>query len=400
MAEKRRIYTVSELTRKIKVFLEGSFAQVWVEGEISNFKHHTSGHMYFSLKDESSVLNAVLFKNVNKDFKFELKDGIQVICFGRIGLYEPRGQYQLYVTKIEPKGIGALQLAFEQLKERLAKEGLFDEKRKQPVPYLPRTIGIVTSPTGAAIRDILHVLNRRFANLEIILNPVRVQGEGAAAEIARAIEEFNQFGKIDVLIVGRGGGSLEDLWAFNEEIVARAIFKSRIPVISAVGHEIDYTIADFVADLRAPTPSAAAELVIVHKQELIDKLEDFYYRATNAIVNQIAFLEDRLSRLKERYAFKQPSDLIQQYQQTIDNLCSNLDSQLKHLLEILQQKNIALSGKLQALSPLNILSRGYSITLCLPEEKAITDTQSLKAGTKVKTRIAQGEFISEVEEII
>jgi exodeoxyribonuclease VII large subunit len=400
MVAKRHIYTISELTRKIKTILEGAFPEIWVEGEISNFKHHSSGHMYFSLKDENSVLSAVLFKNVNKDFKFELKNGIQVICFGRISLYEPRGQYQLYVTKIEPKGIGALQLAFEQLKKRLTQEGLFDQKYKQPIPYLPKAIGVVTSPTGAAIRDILHVLNRRFTNLEIILNPVKVQGEGAAQGIAQAIDEFNQFGKVDVLIVGRGGGSLEDLWAFNEEIVARAIFRSRIPVISAVGHEIDYTIADFVADLRAPTPSVAAEQVIVHKQELLDKLEDFNYRAKNAIFNQIAVLEDRLDSLKQRYAFKQPADLIQQYQQTVDLMFSALDSKIKHLLEIFQERYNVLIGKLVSLSPLNILSRGYSITLDLPQERAITNVSRIKPGEKVKTRLAHGAFISKVEEIL
>ncbi|MBL7085300.1 MAG: exodeoxyribonuclease VII large subunit [Candidatus Omnitrophica bacterium] len=400
MPEKKHIYTVSELTRQIKVVLERGFSAIWVEGEISNFTKHSSGHMYFSLKDEGSVLSAVLFRGVNRDLKFELESGIKVICFGRISLYEKRGQYQLYVDKIEPKGVGALQLTFEQLKGRLAKEGLFDPKHKRPIPFLPQRIGVVTSPTGAAIRDILKVLKRRFANLEIILNPVRVQGEGAASEIAQAIDEFNRYGKVDVLIVGRGGGSLEDLWAFNEEVLARAIYRSQIPVISAVGHEIDSTIADFVADLRVATPSAAAEQVIAHKQELIDRIDNFYSRAKIAILSKIELLQNKLDGLKERYAFRQPIDLIQQYQQRIDDLVLNLDRKVKHLTEIYQQRYNGLIGKLHALSPLNILSRGYSITLLLPKAEVVTKAQVLEVGAKVETRVAKGAFVSKVEKIL
>ncbi|MFH1046430.1 MAG: exodeoxyribonuclease VII large subunit [Candidatus Omnitrophota bacterium] len=400
MAKPEHIYTVTELTRKLKGLLEGAFADIWVAGEVSNFIKHSSGHMYFSLKDADSVLASVFFRNANKDLKFELKNGIEVLCFGRLSVYEKRGQYQLYVDIIEPKGLGALQLAFEQLKERLAKEGLFDESHKKALPFLPQRIGIVTSPTGAAIRDILQVLNRRFANLEVILNPVRVQGEGAALEIARAIDEFNEYAQVDVLIVGRGGGSLEDLWAFNEEAVARAIYRSRLPVISAVGHEADYTIADFVSDLRAPTPSAAAELVIVHKQELVQKIDAYSNRAHSAIFNVIAMLQERFSGLRERYAFRQPTDLIQQYQQTIDVLYSKLQTQAHHLWQLCQQRYNVLTGKLQALSPLSVLSRGYSITLALPGEKALTDVATLSPGAEVKTRLLKGTFISKVEEIL
>ncbi len=400
MAEKRQIYTVTELTRRVKTILEETFLAVWVEGEISNFTHYPSGHMYFSLKDENSVLSAVLFKNVNKELKFELKSGIHVICFGKISVYEKRGQYQLNVFKIEPKGVGALQLALEQLKTRLGREGLFEEKHKKPLPFLPQRIGIVTSPKGAAIRDILKILKRRFANLEIILNPVRVQGEGAAQEIARAIDEFNEFAKVDVLIVGRGGGSLEDLWAFNEEAVARAIYRSKIPVISAVGHEIDYTIADFVADHRAATPSEAAEKVITAKQELLDKIAVFYSRATSTISYKITQLEDRFNALRERYAFRQPTDLIQQHQQRIDDLVSTLKLKARHLVEIYKGRYNLLIGKLHTLSPLNILSRGYSITLRLPEGKIIRKAGLLKPGTKVQTKLAEGSFISNVEKIV
>ncbi len=263
--DEKRIYTVSEITRNIRVVLEESFSRVWVEGEVSNYTFHSSGHMYFSIRDNKATLQCAMFRRANKNLKFKLKDGMKVICFGSISVYEIRGNYQLIVEEVEPKGIGALQLQFEQLKEKLRKEGLFDEGHKVPVPYLPIRIGIVTSPTGAAIHDILNVSRRRFSNIEIIINPVKVQGEGAKDEIANAINEFNKLKNIDVMIIGRGGGSLEDLWPFNEEVVARAIYNSEIPIISAVGHEIDYTISDFVADKRAPTPSAAAELVIPRK---------------------------------------------------------------------------------------------------------------------------------------
>lgn len=396
VAEKRHIYTVSELTRRIKTTLEETFPAVWVEGEISNFSHYPSGHMYFSLKDADSLLSAVLFKNVNQGLKFKLANGMQVICFGKISVYEKRGQYQLTVLKVEPQGLGALQLAFEQLKARLAHEGLFEQRHKQPIPFLPQRIGVVSSSKGAAIRDILHVLERRFANLEIILNPVRVQGEGSAEEIAQAIDEFNRYGQVDVLIVGRGGGSLEDLWAFNEEVVARAIFRSKIPVISAVGHEIDYTISDFVADLRAPTPSAAAELVITRKEELLERINNFFSRGSLAIANQIELLRHKL----QRYVFRDPRELIQQYQQRIDELVSVLEREVRHLGEIYRERYNVLIGKLQTLSPLNILARGYSITFKLPEEQVLNTVRILKPGEKVKTRLGQGEFVSKVEEII
>jgi exodeoxyribonuclease VII large subunit len=397
--KKRHIYTVSELTREIKATLEERFPAVWVEGELSNLKRPGSGHIYFSLKDQTSILKAALFKNTNKDLKFQLKDGMQVVCFGKIDLYAPQGQHQIKVFKIEPKGVGALQVAFEQLKGRLAQEGLFDPRHKKPIPFLPQRIGVVTSPTGAVIRDILQILNRRFANLEITLYPVRVQGEGAGGEIAQAIDDFNRYGRVDVLIVSRGGGSLEDLWAFNEEAVARAIYRSGIPVISAVGHEIDYTISDFVADLRAATPSAAAELVIAKKQELLEQIEKLFSRAQRSLMNQVELLQHRYDNLKERYAFRQPADLIEQYQQTIDQLLSTLDLKVKHLLQIHRERYNALGGKLHTLSPLNILSRGYSITLGLPEREVITRADTLKPGRKIETQVAKGSFVSKVERI-
>lgn len=397
---KRHIYTVSEVTRRIKRLLQERFAQIWVEGEVSGVSPISTGTIFFTVKDEKAQLKCVIFANTAGSLKFKLKTGLKVICFGKISVFERDGRYQFYPEIIEPKGVGALQLAFEQLKEQLAREGLFEQGHKRPLPFLPQRIGIVTSSTGAAIRDILQVLKRRFGNLSIILNPVRVQGEGSDAEIARAIDEFNHFGQVDVLIVTRGGGSLEDLWAFNEEAVARAIYRSRIPVISAVGHEIDYTISDFVADLRVPTPSAAAEQVITRKQELLDRIDNLYSRAKVAVFNKIELLEHKLRAFRERYVFREPTDLIRQYKLRIDELVSILDLKVKHLAEIYRERYNVLTGRLQALSPLNILSRGYSITLRLPEESVVKKARTVKVGSRVKTRLARGSFISKVEEIL
>ena len=406
LKEEKHIFTVSELTRLIRTVLEDTFPEVWVEGEISNFNQHTSGHMYFSLKDNSAVLNCVLFRSANQNLKFKIENGMEAICFGRISVYDKRGQYQLYVDKLEPKGIGALQIAFEQLKKKLQKEGLFDELHKRPIPYLPTRIGIVTSPTGAAIRDILNVVKRRFQNVEVILNPVRVQGEGAEGEIARAIEEFNEFNritdkkkKIDVLIVGRGGGSLEDLWAFNEEIVARAIFASEIPIISAVGHEIDWTISDFVADKRAPTPSAAAVLVIPKKEDLVARLDELTDRLDSLIFEKITFLEDELKTLSESYILKQPINLIVQYQQRVDDLTRNLEIRAGHIFDLKKAEFYNVCGKLEMLSPFKVLSRGYSITTHLATGEVLKDRDKLKEGDNVRTRLEEGSFISEVKEI-
>ncbi|MFC1623736.1 exodeoxyribonuclease VII large subunit [Candidatus Omnitrophota bacterium] len=371
------IYKVSELTSGIKIVLEDSFSNIWVEGEISNFTAHSSGHFYFTLKDDRSKLNCTFFQRYNEKVKFEIKDGMHVVCFGGISIYEKYGQYQLKVTKMEPKGIGALQLAFEQLKEKLFKEGLFDESRKRPIPVVPDRIGIITSPTGAAVRDMLNVLKRRFSNVGIIINPVRVQGEGAKQEIADAIEDFNRLTNVDVIIVGRGGGSLEDLWAFNEEIVARAIYRSEVPIISAVGHEIDWTISDFVADLRAPTPSVAAERVIADKSELIERLDD---------------IEKRLK--------KYPLDIIEEYEQRLDEIEKNLALRFKHYIELKEGDFRLVSEKIEILSPLGILGRGYSISFKLPGKEIIKDGRSLKRGDMVETKLSRGIFKSRVEQIV
>lgn len=398
-AKEKHIYTVAELNKYIRVILEDSFPSVWVEGEISNFLQHSSGHMYFSLRDSGGVLKCAMFQRANAKLKFKPKDGMKVICFGKISVYEPRGDYQLIVEEVEPKGIGALQLQFQQLKEKLAKEGLFDDSHKVPIPPLPTRIGIVTSPTGAAIRDILNVTRRRFSNVEIIINPVRVQGEASKDEIASAIRQFNKLKNIDVMIVGRGGGSLEDLWAFNEEVVARAIYDSEIPVISAVGHEIDFTISDFVADLRAPTPSAAAELVIPKKEDLKNIIDTHAARLRNALVSKLEMLEQRLASLKDSYILRQPLNLITQHQQMIDELCKDMALRIGHLVKLRGEGFKLLTQKLEALSPLAILNRGYSITARLPAGDIIKDAAQLKKGDRVETRLGRGKFVGRVEEI-
>lgn len=398
--KEKHIYTVSELTKYIRVIVEESFPCVWVEGEISNFIFHSSGHMYFSLRDAGSTLKCAFFKYANQKLKFKPKDGMKVIALGSVSVYEPRGDYQLIVEEIEPKGIGALQLQFQQLKEKLLKEGLFDEKYKIPIPFLPTKIGVVTSPTGAAIQDILNIARRRFANIEIIINPVKVQGADAKDEIAAAIEQFNELKNIDVMIVGRGGGSLEDLWPFNEEVVARAIFASKIPVISAVGHEVDYTISDFVADFRAPTPSAAAELVIPRKEDLVNLISTALERLNNAIFDKLNLLKERLGNLKESYILRRPLNYIVQRQQHIDDLRKDMSVRMGHIVDMSGEKFSRIISKLEALSPVSILKRGYSITAKLPEGFIVKEANSLKLGDYIETRLGQGKFKSRVEDIM
>ena len=396
-SQAKKIYTVSELTKEIRFSLENAFGAVWVEGEASNFIRHTSGHCYLSLKDAGSVLSCVIFKNIANTLRFDIENGMHLICFGRIGVYDKRGQYQLYIEEAEPKGVGALQLAFEQLKSKLQKEGLFDAAHKKPIPVLPRKIGIVTSPTGAAIRDILHIVGRRFPDMHMILYPVKVQGAGASSGIKEAIEAFNRLKLVDVIIVGRGGGSLEDLWAFNEELVARAIYDSRIPVISAVGHEIDYTIADFVADLRAPTPSVAAEIVAGKKEDFINNINALRQRLINALLSKLDLAKHKLKALQERYAFKQPRFLIQQNYQRIDDLTKSLAQNVNHFLQTEKLRLSSLTEKLNALSPTSILARGYSITTKASDGRIIKDAKELKDKDLIKTKLAKGEIESKVK---
>jgi exodeoxyribonuclease VII large subunit len=394
---KSHIITVTQLTAQIKNLLEGSFTDVWVEGEISNLSIPQSGHAYFTLKDQQSQIRAVLFRSSQRFLKFTLQHGIQVVCRGRVGVYEPRGEYQLILEYIEPKGIGALQLAFEQLKTKLEKEGLFDLERKRELPLLPQRIGIITSPTGAAIRDMLRVIKRRHPRMHIIIYPVPVQGAEAAPAIVEAMQYFNHEGNVDVVITGRGGGSLEDLWAFNEESVARAIHASKVPVISAVGHETDYTISDFVADLRAPTPSAAAEMVVESEhrfRELIGSLE------TGLLRSMRQHIEHGRTSLREYLrVLRDPRRMLEQYTQRIDELTNRLAPGLKHYLRRDRAQLQSLTSALDHLNPLSILSRGYSITKELPSGMILKDVTQVSPGDLLSTRLHQGEVVSRVEKI-
>jgi exodeoxyribonuclease VII large subunit len=438
----RYVLTVSELTLEIKESLETKFSDVWVEGEISNLRMPPSGHTYFTLKDDFSQIRAVLFRMQVRGIRFSLEDGLHVICRGRLNLYEKRGEYQIILEEMEPKGIGALQLAFLQLKERLEKEGLFDISHRKPIPIIPQKIGIITSPTGAVIKDMLHIIERRFENVNILLYPVRVQGEGASLEIAQGIEYFNKEMEVDVIIVGRGGGSLEDLWAFNEEVVARAIYRSAIPIISAVGHETDYTIADFVADLRAPTPSAAAELVVRNKEEVKNRIQHSQERSISHIRHIIQ--ENRTELFHLRKMLRDPRKRIEEYFLRVDDLVNRflslttwvlkrkterhlhlaenlvlrsplqkirnlrlfvlenrrrLEQNIKHSIEIQRERARGVWGKLDSLSPLSILQRGYSITRKIPSLQILRDVSHVKGGDKVEVTLYRGTIRCGVEKV-
>jgi exodeoxyribonuclease VII large subunit len=393
----KHIYTVSEITQVIKGLLENSVGEIWIEGEISNFKIAASGHFYFSLKDQNSIIAAAMFANFNRGLKFKLEDGLAVICFGKIDVYGPRGQYQIIVERIEPKGVGARQLAFEQLKRKLAQDGLFDLNHKRPLPGMPFYVGLVTSSSGAALRDILQILKRGACCVDVVLRSVRVQGEESAGEIVQAIEELNNFGKIDLIIVSRGGGSTEDLWSFNEEIVARAIYNSRLPVISAVGHQINITLSDLVADVFVETPSAAAKIIVDKKNVLIARLAGFKHELDFSMNNIISDLENKLTALT--HMLKSPLDRLQEKQQQMDELLSELNYNMRHFLELAFERSNSLIERLEALSPLSILSRGYSLSMLLPQESIIKNVNQLKIGDKLKTVLHKGAFISLVEEV-
>jgi len=358
MAEK--IYSITELTREIKQILEGSFPRVWVEGEISNYIRHSSGHRYFTMKDQSAQLRAVIWKWTGQYLQFEPQDGIKVKACGQITVYEKSGQYQLIVSSILPAGVGELELAFQRLKARLAEEGLFDPDHKIAIPEFPEVIGVITSPTGAAIRDILNITRRRAPWVKIILWPVAVQGEGAAAQIAHAIKGFNDHRLADLLIVGRGGGSLEDLWAFNEEAVARAIYDSELPVISAVGHEIDFAISDFVADLRAPTPSAAAEMAAPDGGILRERIDGAQAAITGAVQQTLENYSSRLGEIISRYGLRRPAEIIAQRAQRSDDLAHLLDLSMSHKMQSFGDIYRSIHEKLEAVSPGSVMKRGYS----------------------------------------
>lgn len=434
-----KIYTVSKLTSEIKSLLEDHFPFVWISGEISNFSVPVSGHFYFTLKDKNAQISAVMFRGQNKNLKFMPENGMSITGLGRLSLYEPRGSYQIIFELLEPKGIGELQVAFEQLKARLMQEGLFADEHKKPLPYLPQKICIITSPTGAVVHDIINILNRRFPNVRIDILPVKVQGDAAEKEIVAALEFLNELPDIDVAILARGGGSLEDLNAFNTEGVARAIFQSKVPIISAVGHETDFTIADFVADLRAPTPSAAAELVVPLKQDLKQRcqnmrkaLSDFFYNYIehfSLIVKELKKrlvnpkkriqdhrlkLDDLITRLircfhmnmqqrRERLVWRQdrlfvnnPLSQIKISNEKLYILNNNLLNYINILLKHKRYHLNEMMAKTEALNPESILGRGYSITRTIPDATIVKDSDSVEINQNVEVMLAKGALICRV----
>lgn len=406
------IFSVTELTLAIKKQLEGRFALVVVRGEISNFKEQASGHHYFTLKDAESQISAVFFRGNNRSLTRPLKNGDQVIVRGELSVYAPRGNYQIIVRDLQYAGVGELLLKLHELKAKLEAKGWFSKEYKKPLPNLPKTIGVVTSPTGAVIQDILHVLTRRLSHFHLILNPVKVQGEGAAREIAQAIDDFNRHNLADVLIIGRGGGSLEDLWAFNEEIVAEAIFRSKIPIVSAVGHETDVSIADFVADVRAPTPSAAAEIISAERAQLLYAVQQAAHHLDQAMHHILHRYHERLESMEHQGAFASPFALLENAAQRLDDLQGQIDfgmqqkisstrmqlqslSRMKETLSpaqripLLRQKLAQLASHLKAIDPKHLLAKGYAIVF--HEDTVVTSVQEVAAGETVRIQWQDGQ---------
>ncbi len=395
---KENILTVAELTARVKSLVEANFQNLYIEGEVSNFKAHTSGHLYFTLKDDSAQIQVVMFKSSALKLKFDIEDGMKIILFGRLSVYEKRGNYQFYAERAELLGIGTLQLEFEKLKEKLNKEGLFKEELKKDIPRFPRVIGVVTSPTGAAIRDILNVIGRRFCSVRIILYPAKVQGDGASLDVADGIKALNGIGICDVIIVGRGGGSLEDLWTFNEEIVARAIYESTIPVISAVGHEIDFTISDFVADLRAPTPSAAAELVVAEKENIEEFIRVSRERLISAVRGIISSAAESVDRFSKSYFFLHPEAIFSQRMQYLDELSKRLELNIVNLIGKKRDNFNVLLKELNALSPLAVLSRGYGVIS--NNGKIVRSCSDISIGDTVDVKLSDGFFAADVKKVL
>ncbi len=394
MMDEPIVLTVTQLNTYLRSRFEEdeALANVFVAGEISNFTdHYRSGHFYFSLKDEKCVVRAVMFAQYARRVRFHPEDGMQVIVRGHVGVYEVSGQYQLYAEDMQPNGIGALNLAFEQLKAKLAREGLFAPERKRPIPKFPRCIGVVTSPTGAAVHDILTILGRRFPLAEVVFCPVKVQGDGAAEEIAGALARMNRLGRADVIIVGRGGGSLEDLWPFNEEVVGRAVAASKIPVISAVGHETDFTICDFAADLRAPTPSAAAELAVPDRRELLGAVVGLRARLDAAASGTVEHAREWLSALAGSRMFRDPAESVAIRRISIDGKVESLNASMARRCGDLRQALAACAGKLSALSPLAVLSRGYAV-LYGESGEAVSGAAEVREREQVLVRMRDGDL--------
>ncbi len=404
-APPKRVLSVSELTARIKALLEETFPSVWVAGEISNFARPSSGHCYLTLKDDRAQVRAAMWRNTAARLPFEPRDGMEVLCRGHVDVYAPRGSYQLIIEQIEPKGIGALELALRQLREKLGREGLFDAERKRPLPPFVKKIAVVTSPTGAAIRDFLQVLARRWRGADVLILPSRVQGEGAAEEIAAAIRRANRLNfpagdrPIDCLVVTRGGGSLEDLWAFNEEVVVRAIAASEIPVISAVGHEIDVTLADLVADLRALTPSEAAELVAPAADELLTGLRQTHRRLDHALRTRLSAAQSRLDGVARHPVFRRPLGRIEDLSRRVDELEQRSLRAMHGRLRDAGSRVDAMAGRLESLSPLAVLRRGYSITARTDDGRIVRNATEVTIGEDITTRLAQGELVSRIQRI-
>jgi exodeoxyribonuclease VII large subunit len=392
--------SVGELSAQIKDLLEAGFPTVWVSGEISNFTRPASGHLYLTLKDDAAQLKACMWRNNAQRVRFDLHDGLEVVCHGHLEVYAPRGQYQLIIHSLEPRGMGALELALRQLRERLGREGLFDPDRKKPLPAFVRQIAVVTSPTGAAIRDFLQVLGRRWRGADVLILPTRVQGEGASLEIAAAIEIANQLNRpIDCLVVTRGGGSLEDLWSFNEEPVVRAIAASKIPVISAIGHEIDVTLADLAADVRALTPSEAAELVAPAAEELTAGLRQLQRRLTVALRSRAMTARSQWERMARHSAFRRPYQRIFDLSRRLDELDAREKRAMRQRLILSRRQLDNLSARLDSLNPLAVLKRGYSITERVSDGSLIRASSEIRNGEEIRTRFAHGVATSRVEAI-
>lgn len=435
--------TVSQLTREVKTLLENDIGSVWVAGEISNWRVSPAGHAYFTLKDDKSQLSAVMFKGHLRRLKMEPEGGLEVIVYGRVTVYEQRGQYQIICEQLQPKGVGALQIAFEKLKQKLADEGLFDEDRKKPLPLFPARIGIVTSPTGAAIRDMLNVINRRFAHVHIVLYPARVQGDEAPPEIVHGIKTLDTYG-VDVIVVGRGGGSLEDLWAFNDERVVRAVAEAKTPIVSAVGHEIDFSLSDFAADVRAPTPSAAAEIVVQERSVIADRVAHARKQMALALTRRIESLRYRVDRVAGSAPMRRPEAITEQTRQRVDDAREGLEASIRdrasvsrirmdqaarsivllspqvrvartyerlqsqlarlrqstaHIAENRRARLERYAAQLDGLSPLRVLQRGYAVAWKLPERTIVRDAHALSPGDQVSLRFASGAARALIEAI-
>jgi exodeoxyribonuclease VII large subunit len=398
-----KVLSVGELTRSLKELVEQTFACVWVEGEVSNLKRHTSGHVYLTLKDEEAPICAVLFRGIALRMRFDLRDGMRVIVRGRLTLYMPRGEYQLLIEEVHPKGIGPLELAFRQLKEKLSVRGYFDPQRKKKLPRIPRRVVLVTSASGSAVRDMLEVLSRRWPAVEVWVCAVRVQGEGAAAEMADALAMLNLLRPadgcaIDVLILGRGGGSLEDLWPFNEECLADAIVRSRIPVVTGIGHEDDLTIADMCADCRALTPSEAAERIVPDRTKVLEWLSDLDARFLGLLSRRVDLMRSRLDDLANRRVFRLPLDRIRCEEERLDDLHERLGRAIGSRIEQSQQRLDASGAQLENLSPLNVLRRGYSLTHAEGGRELIRSAEQVRVGQRIVTRVRHGRITSRVEE--